>query len=106
MQAAKLALRALARCIAALDAEIAQLDEHLEQLDRAVAPRTIALLGIGPQHACQLLATHGQNITRLHGEAAFAHLCGVDPIPASFPARPPAIARTPAAIGTPTRCSI
>jgi transposase len=27
--------------------------------------------------------TTGQNITRLHSEAAFAHLCGVDPIPAS-----------------------
>jgi transposase len=83
MQAAKFALRTLARRIAALDAEIAQVDEHLEQLVRAVAPRTIALLGIGPQHAGQLLVTAGQNITRLHSEAAFAHLCGVDPIPAS-----------------------
>jgi transposase len=83
VQAAKLALRTLARRIAALDAEIAQLDEHLEQLVRAVAPRTIALLGIGPHHAGQLLVTAGQNITRLHSEAAFAHLCGVDPIPAS-----------------------
>ena len=76
-------MRTLARRIAALDAEIAQLDEHLEQLVKAVAPRTIALLGIGPQHAGQLLVTAGQNITRLHSEAAFAHLCGVDPIPAS-----------------------
>ena len=83
VQAAKLALRTLARRIAALDAEIAQLDAHLEQLVRATAPRTIALLGIGPQHAGQLLVTAGQNITRLHGEAAFAHLCGADPIPAS-----------------------
>ena len=82
-QAAKLALRTLARRIAALDAEIAQLDEHLEQLVRAAVPRTIALFGIGPQHAGQLLVTAGQNITRLQGEAAFAHLCGVDPIPAS-----------------------
>src|SRR4029453_10701828 len=75
--------RTLARRIAALDAEIAQPDEHLEQLVRVVAPRTIALFGIGPQHAGQLLVTAGQNITRLQGEAAFAHLCGVDPIPAS-----------------------
>ena len=82
-QAAKLALRTLARRIAALDAEIAKLDEHLEQLVQALAPRTIALLGIGPQHAGQLLVTAGENITRLHSEAAFAHLCGVDPIPAS-----------------------
>ncbi len=83
VQAAKLALRSLARRIVALDAEIAQLDEHLGHLVRAVAPRTIALLGIGPQHAGQLLVTAGQNITRLRGEGAFAHLCGVDPIPAS-----------------------
>ncbi len=83
MEAAKLALRSLARRIRALDAEVAQLDEHLEQLVRAVAPRTLALLGIGPGHAGQLLVTAGQNITRLHSEAAFAHLCGVDPIPAS-----------------------
>ena len=83
VQAAKLALRTLARRIEALDAEIAQLDEHLEQLVPTVAPRTVALLGIGPRHAGQLLVTAGQNITRLHSEAAFAHLCGVDPIPAS-----------------------
>ena len=82
-QAAKLALRTLARRIAALDVETAQLDEHLERLVRALAPRTIALLGIGPQHAGQFLVTAGENITRLHSEAAFAHLCGVDPIPAS-----------------------
>jgi hypothetical protein len=66
-----------------LDAEIAQLDEHLELLVRAVAPRTLGLLGIGPNHAGQLLVTAGQNITRLRGESAFAHLCAVDPIPAS-----------------------
>jgi transposase len=83
VQAAKLALRTLARRIEALDAEIARLDEHLEHLVPSVAPRTVALLGIGPHHAGQLLVTAGQNITRLHSEAAFAHLCGVDPIPAS-----------------------
>jgi transposase len=83
VQAAKLALRTLARRIAALDAEIAQLDKHLKHLVPAVAPRTVALLGIGAHHAGQLLVTAGQNFTRLHSEAAFAHLCGVDPIPAS-----------------------
>jgi transposase len=83
VQAAKLALRTLAARIRALDAEIAQLDELLEQLVRAVAPRTVALLGIGAGHAGQLLITAGQNITRLRGESAFAHLCAVDPIPSS-----------------------
>ncbi len=83
VQAAKLALRTLAVRMRTLDAEIAHLDEHLELLVRAVAPRTLGLLGIGPNHAGQLLVTAGQNITRLRGESAFAHLCAVDPIPAS-----------------------
>jgi transposase len=41
------------------------------------------LTGIGPDHAGQLLTTAGSNPDRLHGEAAFAHLCGVATIPAS-----------------------
>ena len=45
--------------------------------------RTLGLLGVGIGHAAQLLVTAGQNIDRLHGEAAFAHLCGADPVPAS-----------------------
>jgi hypothetical protein len=83
VQASKLALRTLASRIRALDAEITRLDEHLKHLVRTVAPRTMALLGIGAGHAGQLLVTAGQNITRLRSEAAFAHLCAVDPIPAS-----------------------
>jgi transposase len=82
-QAAKLALRSLAGRIRALDTEVAQLDEHLEHLVASVAPRTVRLLGIGPNHAGQLLVAAGQNITRLRSESAFAHLCAVDPIPAS-----------------------
>ena len=49
----------------------------------AAAPRLIALPGVGPQVAGQLLTTLGDNPERLHSEAAFAHLCGVAPIPAS-----------------------
>jgi hypothetical protein len=30
-----------------------------------------------------MLTTAGQNIARLRGETAFAHLCAADPIPAS-----------------------
>jgi transposase len=82
-QAAQLALRSLAGRIRALDAEVARLDAHLERLVESVAPRTVGLLGIGPGHAGQLLVTAGQNITRLRSESAFAHLCAVDPIPAS-----------------------
>jgi transposase len=82
-QAAKLALRSLARRIDALDAEIADLDTQLEQLVRTAAPRTTQLLGISTGHAGQLLVTAGQNVARLRGDAAFAALCGASPIPAS-----------------------
>ena len=47
------------------------------------APRLLGLLAIGNDHAGQLLVTAGQHPERLRGEAAFAHLCGVAPIPAS-----------------------
>ena len=38
---------------------------------------------VGVQTAAQLAITAGQNIDRMHSEAAFAKLCGVAPIPAS-----------------------
>lgn len=82
-QAAKLALRSLARRIQQLDAEIAELDEQLKALVARAAPRTTQLLGISTGHAGQLLVTAGQNIERLHGDGAFAALCGASPIPAS-----------------------
>jgi transposase len=79
--AAKLALRSLARRIALLDNEIAELETQLTPLVATAAPRTTALLGISTGHAGQLLITAGQNIDRLHNEAAFAALCGASPIP-------------------------
>ncbi len=79
--AAKLALRSLARRIALLDDEIAELDTELQPLVATAAPRTTALLGISTGHAGQLLITAGQNIDRLHGEGAFAALCGASPTP-------------------------
>lgn len=82
-QAAKLALRSLARRIEQLDAEIAELDEQLKPLVAKAAPRTTQLLGISTGHAGQLLVTAGENIERLHGDGAFAALCGASPIPAS-----------------------
>jgi transposase len=81
VNAAKLALRSLARRIALLDDEIAELDTQLTPLVAAAAPRTTALLGISTGHAGQLLVTAGQNIDRLRGEGAFAALCGASPIP-------------------------
>ncbi len=82
-EAAKFALRSLARRIAEFDAEIAALDEHLAALVATAAPRTTQLLGISTGHASQLLVTAGQNIDRLGNDGAFAALCGASPIPVS-----------------------
>jgi transposase len=83
VQAAKFALRGVAQRIVALRDEIAGYDAQLDALVADVAPRTRGLLGVGTHHTAQLLVTAGHNIDRLHGEAAFAHLCAADPIPAS-----------------------
>jgi transposase len=83
MQAAKLALRATAERAQLLNQQARALQDRLDRLVRRAAPQTTALLGVGAGHAGQLLVTAGQNLDRLHGEAAFAHLCGADPIPAS-----------------------
>jgi transposase len=82
-QAAKLALRSVASRVVTLNGQVQELDEHLARLVGRAAPRTIALLGVGVGHAGQLLVTAGQNVERLRSDAAFAHLCGADPIPAS-----------------------
>lgn len=80
-QAAKLALRSLARRVSELDQEIAALDGHLKPLVATAAPRTTRLLAISTGHAGQLLITAGENIDRLRHEGAFAALCGASPIP-------------------------
>jgi transposase len=49
-QAAKLALRSLARRVRDLDLEINQLERQLDQLTRTAAPRTTRLLGVGTVH--------------------------------------------------------
>ncbi|WP_433274773.1 transposase [Actinosynnema sp. CS-041913] len=43
----------------------------------------LELFGVGPETAGQLLASAGDNPERVRPEAAFAHLAGVAPIPAS-----------------------
>jgi transposase len=77
------ALRILARRWQQLQAELTQLDAQLQELVSAVAPTLVALPRVGVDTAGQLLVTAGDNPQRLRGEAAFAHLCGVAPIPAS-----------------------
>jgi transposase len=81
--ATKASLRTLARRWQQLQAELDQLDRHLGALVAAAAPTLVALPGIGVDTAGQLLVTAGDNPQRLRSEAAFAHLCGTAPIPAS-----------------------
>ena len=81
--ACKRALSSLARRIAILRDEIAGLDDDLEPLIAGTAPALLTLYGVGLDVAGQLLATAGDNPERLRSESAFAHLCGVAPIPAS-----------------------
>jgi transposase len=80
---AKMMLRRLGRRVHALDAEIAEADEQLAELITATAPTLLAVFGVGPEAAGQLLTTAGENPHRLTSEAALARLCGVAPIPAS-----------------------
>jgi transposase len=81
--ATRLALRSLAQRHQRLSTEIAELDALLAPLVALVSPHLIAVAGVGPDTAGQLLVTAGDNHDRLVSEAAFAMLCGVAPIPAS-----------------------
>jgi transposase len=83
LAAAKTALSDLARRWQQLNDEIKTLDVQLAQLLPRTAPGLLALPGVGPTVAGQLLITAGDNPERLTSEAAFARLCGVAPQPAS-----------------------
>ena len=82
-QATKTALRRLARRHQHLSEEISDADHDIAQLVADVAPELIAVPGVGPQVAGQLLTSAGDNPDRITSEAKFAHLCGVAPVPAS-----------------------
>lgn len=81
--ATRASLRRLARRHQALDQEIAELDREIGPLVKQAAPALLELFGAGPETAGQLLASAGDNPERMRSEAAFAHLAGVAPIPAS-----------------------
>lgn len=83
LTAVRLALRSLARRHQQLSAEITDLDALLEPLVSAINPGLLAARGVGADVAGQLLVSTGENHERITGEAAFAMLCGVAPIPAS-----------------------
>jgi transposase len=81
--ATRVALRELGRRAEFLDGQLARLDELIVPLVAARAPGLLRLHGIGPDTAALLLISAGDHPERLRSEAAWAHLCGVAPIPAS-----------------------
>jgi transposase len=81
--ATKFALRSVARRYQRLSEEISELDEQLDRLVVNAAPELVSVEGISTDTAASLLIAVGDNPERLKSEAAFAHLCGVAPIPAS-----------------------
>jgi transposase len=81
--ATKFALRSVARRYQRLSEEISELDEQLDRLVAEAAPELLVVEGVGTDTAASLLIAAGDNPERLKNEAAFAHLCGVAPIPAS-----------------------
>ena len=54
----------------------------MERFTRSIAPALVNTFGVGPDTAAALLIAAGSNPDRLRSEAAFASLCGVNPIPA------------------------
>ena len=81
--AAKYTLRSLAHRYRQLSKEIQNLKAELERLVQTAAPALVNAFGVGPDTAAALLVAAGSNPDRLNSEAAFAALCGVNPIPAS-----------------------
>ena len=80
--ATKTAIVTLARRVQTINREIAVLDRHLDMLVRTTAPRLLEVYGVGVDTAAILLVAAGDNAGRIRNEAAWAHLCGVAPIPA------------------------
>jgi transposase len=81
--AVKFTLRSLVRRIIALEAEVAEIDRQLQPLVEHTAPTLSAIYGVGLDVAATLLIAAGDNPDRFDSAAAFAHLCGAAPIPAS-----------------------
>jgi transposase len=79
----RLVLWSLGRRVRHLEAEIDWLVAELEPLVVGFAPRLLELPGVGVDTAATLLVAAGDNPQRLRSEAAWAHLCGAAPIPAS-----------------------
>ena len=76
-------LRELGRRAKNLHEETKRLNRLLRPLIRETAPGLLEVYGVGYDSAAKLLVAAGDNPERLHSEAAWAHMCGVAPIPAS-----------------------
>jgi transposase len=83
LNATRHSLSVLARRWQHLDNEIDLLDHHLRIVVPEAAGTLLDVYGVGINTAGTLLVTAGDNPDRMHSEAAFAALCGVNPIPAS-----------------------
>jgi len=81
--ATRVALRELGRRAEFLNQQIDYLDEILLPLIKLQAPSLLGVYGAGPHIAAILIIAAGDHPERLRSEAAWAHLCGVAPIPAS-----------------------
>ena len=81
--AAVYTLRLLARRILELTKEIHDLVHHISDTITRHCPRLLTRRGVGPDNAAALLIAAGDNPDRLHSEASFAALCGVNPLEAS-----------------------
>lgn len=81
--AAVTVLRGLAHRILTLTKEIKTLNKQLTTVVSGCAPQLLDRHGVGPDTAAALLITAGDNPQRLTSPAAFAALCGVNPIEAS-----------------------
>jgi transposase len=81
--ATRVALRELGRRAQFPGGQLERPGELIAPLVTARAPGLLAIYGIGPNTAALLLIAAGDHPGRLRSEAAWAHLCGTAPIPAS-----------------------
>jgi transposase len=81
--ATKTAMRSLGQRVQAAEVDARLIDKMLRELIEATAPSLLELYGCGVDTAAILLVAAGDNPDRIRNEAAWAHLCGVAPLPAT-----------------------
>lgn len=81
--AAKHTFKHLAQAYLDTQKRAEELKTQIHAILAAHYPGLLAVYGVGPIVAAQLVVTIGGNPHRVRNEAAFASLCGVAPIPAS-----------------------